>query len=127
MCLFFPVTRRLFDRWTVVQNADQSPDGEEEKEVIDSSVLRLLTKEYVEVLQRLLERSAGNDPTFSTNEDQMDMDDSEMGGDDGESSLRPAKTRNSNQQGCVNELGDVGLVLLKDPECFQWIIHLCAV
>ena len=124
ICFVYLVTQRLSDRWTVVHVAEQTSDGDEEQEVIDSSVLRLLTKEYLEVLHRLLERSATNDQFNGGPEDQMDMD-SEMGGEDGEGSSRPPKPKNPNP-GCIYELGEVGLALLNDPTCFSSIIHLAA-
>lgn len=103
---------RLANRWQVIETAKSNDsDGEEEKEVIENSALRLLTKEYIELLGRLLEKHSGDVviPPSEVQVSDMDMD-NEVGS---------SGTRHS--QGV--EIGEIGVMLLGDPICFNAIVN----
>lgn len=108
------MVERLVTRWNVIENAKcVDADGEEEKEVLENSSLRLLTKEYVELLGRVMEKHSGNanSPTMTESSGpivDIDMDDDvdKQGSGGGQSS----------------ELGEVGALLLSDPTCFMAIV-----
>ncbi|CAG7835244.1 unnamed protein product [Allacma fusca] len=111
---------RLVARWQSVDFDSMDDDNapSEEAEIVENATLRLLTKEYFDLLLKLLEMSKSSDDihrTFSFGGG-MDLDD-EM----------PQNGHGRPQQGSSsNEIGEVGKLLLNDVVCFQAIIHLCA-
>lgn len=109
------MVERLVNRWTVIENAKSvEAEGEEEKEVLENSSLRLLTKEYIELLGRLLEKhvSSGNSPVVEGNSAIADI---EMDNE--------TEKPGSGGGGQSTEIGEVGMLLLSDPTCFMAIVN----
>jgi len=105
------VAQRLVARWTVIENANVTDaDGEEEKECVENSSLRILTKEYLEFLGRLLEKPTGK-VSGTESKSGNEVMDSEM--ESGNIPNAPSGT----------EIGEVGLILLSDPVCFNAIVN----
>jgi len=110
---------RLSSRWSQVQAAAADSDGDEEAEILENSILRLLTRDYLEVIYRLLQNSSHEKLQDGMGTDEMDMDDAdEMEG-------TPVVKPRPQSSTTVKELSELGISLLKDPLCFQSIIHLC--
>lgn len=113
---------RLTQRWNQLQVNSESSDGNEDNEILESSILRLLTREYIEILHRLMEKSSQEKPTQGGfgEDDEMELDD----GPEDSHQNEPRRPQNP-ATGVVKELGELGSCLLKDLTCFQSIIHLC--
>jgi hypothetical protein len=107
------VFERLVTRWSVIENAKNiEADGEEEQECLENSSLRILTKEYLDLLNRLLEKSSGKGASNGSGDTKSTMDlDTEM-----ESTSLPIPQGSS-------EVGEIGVMLLSDPICFGSIVN----
>ncbi|ODN00153.1 Exportin-5 [Orchesella cincta] len=111
------VLDRLVARWTAIENSEISGgDGEEEKEVLENTSLRLLTKDYIDLIHKLLELKASSNVSATTNSEV----DTEMG-----SEMEAATSTITSQLPSSFDPGDCGILLLSDPTCFNAILYLC--
>ncbi|CAL8089627.1 unnamed protein product [Orchesella dallaii] len=112
------VLDRLVNRWTAIENSNLSgTDGEEEKEVLENTSLRLLTKDYIDLIHRLLELKASNVSAVTAANSEVDT---EMG-----SEMEAATSTVTSQLPSSFDPGDCGILLLSDPTCFNAILYLC--
>lgn len=112
----FEVLDRLSTRWTAIENANLSGEDAAEQEILENTSLRLLSKDYIDFIYKLLEAKSQNGIRQTSCED-VEAD-AMMG--------KPAGQEvNNSRNGSCEDLGEFGLILLDDPTCFQSIIHLC--
>lgn len=122
---------RLQTRWTEIGTVKFDADSGQIKEVLDNASIRLLTKEYFELLVRLLEHSRGgsqrppseepdSSQTLKYRNGEMEIDDYNKVN---ENSI--SKKTNSQSSNTKLSCGEVGLILLQDPICSKVIYHSC--
>lgn len=103
------------NRWSAIETANLTGDDAQEQEVIQNTSLRLLSKDYIDMMQKLLEVKTSGSPSSQNG---ADVEDAVMAG--GDSEAVPGQTSQTSE-----EPGDCGELILSDPSCFQYTIHLC--
>lgn len=111
---------RLNNRWTAIENASLSGEDAEEQEVLENTSLRLLSKDYIDLIHKLLETKSHNGTFQGAANGSEGTGDTLMGETEDSNHASPAQATTS-----MEEPGECGLLLLADSTCFQAIIHLC--
>ena len=114
------MANRLVSRWAAVDFDTINDENAPEAEVINNACLQLLTKDYFDMVMKLLELSNNTKEDLNKTiyeSGGMEMD--EEGMQNGHS-----KGHQSGQN--VSELGEIGKLLMDDHVCQQCVIHLCA-
>lgn len=111
---------RLSNRWTAIENASLSGEDAEEQEVLENTSLRLLSKDYIDLIHKLLETKSHNGTFQAAANGSEAAGNTVMGESEDSNHGNPVPGTTS-----MEEPGECGLLLLADLTCFQAIIHLC--